>query len=80
MGRNYNPGDQEVSLDMNGCVYKDIVVHELCHAIGFWHEQNRPDIDNYVRINYANIESGKLGHINFIDMFKIIKCEFVLNQ
>ena len=48
---------QTVSLDA-GCVYTDIVQHELMHAAGFYHEQSRYDRDDYVIINYTNIEPG----------------------
>ena len=49
---------REVSLQHPGCLYEAIIMHELLHTLGFFHEQSRPDRDSYVRVNYANIWPG----------------------
>ena len=54
---------QVVSLD-SGCVYTDVVQHELMHAVGFWHEQSRYDRDDYVIINRDTIRPENQHNYN----------------
>ncbi|KAM9366251.1 low choriolytic enzyme-like [Symphorus nematophorus] len=49
---------QVVSLSRRGCVFEQIIQHELLHALGFNHEQTRSDRDLHVRIQLQNVISG----------------------
>ena len=61
---------QQVSLG-NGCVYTGIVIHELMHATGFWHEQSRADRDSHITINWRNIKAGMEFNFLKYDLNKI---------
>lgn len=55
-------GRQNVTL-AEGCG-RGAAVHELGHAVGFFHEQTRADRDNYVTIYWDKIQSGMEHNFN----------------
>ncbi|XP_075714976.1 bone morphogenetic protein 1 [Rhinoderma darwinii] len=58
-------GPQAISIGKN-CDKFGIVVHELGHVIGFWHEHTRPDREDHVTIIRDNIQPGQ--EYNFLKM------------
>ncbi|XP_024214102.1 meprin A subunit beta isoform X2 [Halyomorpha halys] len=50
-------GRQRLSLGQR-CWFLGIAIHELGHVVGFWHEMNRPDRDDYIVIHWNNILKG----------------------
>jgi len=51
-------GAQTINMVDGYCFVHGTILHEMMHALGFEHEQNRPDRDRYVTINYNNLKSG----------------------
>ena len=58
VGRQTKMFRQKLELNSD-CFTRKTIVHEFIHALGFTHEQNRPDRDKYVTINYGNIMAGQ---------------------
>lgn len=50
---------QQISLG-KGCGVKGVAIHEMMHALGFFHEQSRRDRDSYITINWDSIKKGKI--------------------
>ncbi|KAI8485972.1 hypothetical protein Bbelb_362930 [Branchiostoma belcheri] len=56
-------GMQELSLG-SGCMWKGTILHELMHAVGFWHEHQRPDRDDYVTIMLNNVDPDEQSNFD----------------
>lgn len=52
-------GRQEIKL---ATFSESVIIHEICHALGMFHEQSRRDRDQYVTIHYTNILPNKAGN------------------
>ena len=49
-----------IKLEQGRCDSFGTVAHEIIHALGFTHEQNRPDRDQYVKILFDNINRNRI--------------------
>lgn len=55
-------GSQELYLSSSCAMNVGNVMHELMHAIGFFHEHSRLDRDDFITINWENIERRDFKH------------------
>eukprot|EP00111_Clytia_hemisphaerica_P024564 TCONS_00072424-protein len=42
-----------------GCFTHGVLIHEIMHGLGVWHEQSRGDRDQHIKINYHNMKCCK---------------------
>jgi hypothetical protein len=57
IGQITTSGRQTIHLG-SGCVHQMIIEHEFLHALGIYHEQSRPDRDDWIVIHWDNIQSN----------------------
>ncbi|KAI1714513.1 astacin (Peptidase family m12A) domain-containing protein [Ditylenchus destructor] len=60
-------GKQELSLD-DGCLHLDTIIHELMHSVGFYHEHERWDRDNFISILWPNIDREAYDQFGRVDL------------
>jgi hypothetical protein len=53
-------GGMQSILLASGCGTPEII-HEMGHAVGFFHEQSRQDRDSFINIDYGNVKADKKG-------------------
>ncbi|KAL5263560.1 hypothetical protein ACHWQZ_G008809 [Mnemiopsis leidyi] len=53
------------------CSSFGVLIHELGHVIGFWHEHSRPDRDNYIKVISENLVSGAVRNFQKLPNYKV---------
>ncbi|KAI6660106.1 Zinc metalloproteinase nas-14-like [Oopsacas minuta] len=59
-------GPQEIALGSHSCRYRNVIMHQILHALGFVHEESRPDRDKNVEIDFENVADGKETYFDIV--------------
>ncbi|VDM54384.1 unnamed protein product [Angiostrongylus costaricensis] len=61
-------GAQVLSVD---CIADYTIWHEVMHAIGFEHKHQRPDRDQFIRVEYRNVQRGQLVDFEKLSSYEV---------
>ena len=50
-------GEQKIRLP-DSCFQKNPILHEMMHSLGFYHEHQRYDRDDYITVHYDNLRDN----------------------
>ena len=64
------------SVELASFCSRDTVLHEIGHALGLWHEHNRPDRDQFIDIMEDNIKEDHLSQFTVGRGAKVGKYDF----
>jgi len=56
VGTFWDEEDLRISLNETKCVSLGVIIHELMHTLGFDHEHQRRDRDDFIKVHFENIE------------------------
>lgn len=51
----HGTSDRVMTLNQEECFHSGVIQHELLHVLGFFHEQSRPDRDEFVTVVEKNV-------------------------
>ncbi len=57
-----------------------VIIHELGHTLGYLHEQNRPDRDDFIIINFENIQDNAVDQFFKSNSAVLLTSQFDINS